>query len=155
MFHAESTQFDLLRRELRSQGLDLQATKRIPENWVILLEESLPMGFSMQALVAPEYYSGYDADPFQQVVGGQGEAGINQQGIGVVLRGNGQIAKDIWLEGATLERQTENFDKAVKAPVNFLIQWFLIKTLVRLKVVVLSTQMDDLETGRPCECFQR
>ena len=69
----------------------------------------------MQALVAPEYYSGYDADPFQQVVGGQGEAGINQQGIGVVLRGNGQIAKDIWLEGATLERQTENFDKAVKA----------------------------------------
>lgn len=120
LFHAESTQFDLLRRELRSQGLDLQTTKRIPENWVILLEESLPMGFSMQALVAPEYYSGYDADPFQQVVGGQGEAGINQQGIGVVLRGNGQIAKDIWLEGATLERQTENFDKAVKAANQFL-----------------------------------
>ena len=76
--------------------------------------------------------------------------------IGVVLRGNGQIAKDIWLEGATLERQTENFDKAVKAvPVNFLIQLFLIKTLVRLKVVVLSTQMDDLGNRRPCECFQR
>jgi len=120
LFHAESTQFDLLRRELRSQGLDLQASKRIPENWVILLEESLPMGFSMQALVAPEYYSGYDADPFQQVVGGQGEAGINQQGIGVILRGNGQMAKDIWLEGSSLERQTENFDKAVKAASQFL-----------------------------------
>ncbi len=120
LFNAESTQFDQLRKDLRSQGLDLQPTKRIPESWVVLVESELPMGFSLAGLVAPEYYSGYDADPYQQVVGGQGEAGVNMQGLGIVLRGNGQEAKDIWLEGTALDRQVEAFDDVADQARRFL-----------------------------------
>ena len=119
-FNAESTQFDQLRTELRSKGLNLQPDKRIPESWVVLIEEDLPMGFAMQGLVSSDFYSGYDPDPYQQVVGGQGEAGVNQEGLGIVLTGNRQTAKTIAFKGASLEQQLVFFQTAVKTAQNFL-----------------------------------
>mgnify|MGYP000016910495 FL=1 len=119
-FNAESTQFDQLRKELRTQGVNLQATKRIPPTWVELISEDLPMGFKLVGLVSPDYYSGYDADPYQQVISGQGEAGINQEGLGIILSGNNSTAKTIAFQGASLTRQLELFDDLVSASQKFL-----------------------------------
>lgn len=119
-FNAESTQFDQLRKELRTQGINLQPTTRIPPTWVELVSETLPMGFTLKGYVSPDYYSGYDADPFQQVVSGQGEAGINQEGLGIILTGNSQTAKAISLEGSPLTRQLDFFNNLVDASQKFL-----------------------------------
>lgn len=119
-FNAESTQFDQLRKELRTQGVNLQATTRIPPTWVELVSETLPMGFTLTGFVSPDYYSGYDADPYQQVISGQGAAGINQEGIGIVLTGNNQVAKTIAFENSPLTRQLELFESLVDTAQKFL-----------------------------------
>jgi len=113
--------FDSLRRELRSAGFNLQRTGRVPESWVSVRTESLGSGYSLEMLVSPDYYSGYDADPYQQVIGGLGEAGINQEGIGIVLRDSSKaIAKTIAFRGTSFEQQTKFFNDAVAAGSQYL-----------------------------------
>ena len=99
LYNAESTQYDQLRKALRNEGINLQYDNRIPATWVVLKEEVLPMGFRIQALVSPTYYSTYDSDPYQQVVSGQGASGNNEEGLGIVLHGAGQeVSKAITLK---------------------------------------------------------
>ena len=113
--------FDSLRRELRSVGLNLQRTGRVPESWVSVRTESLGSGYSLEMLVSPDFYSGYDADPYQQVIGGLGEAGINQEGIGLVLSNpSGEVAKSIAFRGTSFEQQTKFFNDAVSTASRYL-----------------------------------
>lgn len=120
LFLAE-VQFDAVRRELRSAGLNLQRTGRIPETWVSLRTETLPDGYSLELSVSPDFYSGYDADPYQQVIGGLGEAGINSEGIGITLRGpDGSTARTIAFRGTSFEQQTEFFNDAVSKASSYI-----------------------------------
>jgi len=113
--------FDSLRRELRSAGLNLQRTARIPETWVLVRTESLGSGYTLKMLVSPDYYSGYDADPYQQVIGGLGEAGINTEGIGIILSDStGVTAKTIAFRGTSFEQQTKFFNDAVSTASRYL-----------------------------------
>lgn len=138
--------FDSLRRELRSIGLNLQRTGRVPESWVSVRTESLGSGYSLEMLVSPDYYSGYDADPYQQVIGGLGEAGINQEGIGVVLSesASGSIAKTIAFRGTSFEQQTKFFNDAVSAGSQY-----LNPTTSYRKLGTIVGQSPFAESGRP------
>jgi hypothetical protein len=121
LYNAESTQYDQLRKALRNQGINLQYTNRIPATWVVLKEEVLPMGFRIQALVSPTYYSTYDTDPYQQVVSGQGPSGNNEEGLGIVLHGAGQeVSKAITLKKVSLDRQLEFFETIRSSAEKFL-----------------------------------
>jgi hypothetical protein len=115
-----TAQFDALRRELRSVGLNLQRTGRVPETWVSTRTETLGE-YTLEMLVSPDFYSGYDSDPYQQVIGGLGEAGINAEGIGIVLTGpEQQRASTIAFRGTSFEQQTEFFNDAVSAASRYL-----------------------------------
>jgi hypothetical protein len=121
LYNAESTQYDQLRKALRNEGLNLQYNNRIPPTWVVLKEEVLPMGFSIQALVSPTYYSTYDSDPYQQVVSGQGQSGNNEEGLGIVLHGAGQeVSKVIALKKVSLDQQLEFFETIRSSSEKFL-----------------------------------
>ena len=88
--------------------------------WVSTRTETLG-DYALEMLVSPDFYSGYDADPYQQVIGGLGEAGINAEGIGIVLTGpNEQRASTIAFRGTSFEQQTEFFNDAVSAASRYL-----------------------------------